>query len=154
MADYIGKSKVIGVAKVEDFTTPSGQEVVSVLLEGSHPKLMTKKAFDVLVTNKASDDSDLQKRKFEPMIGEMVKVLVDYDIQWYEVEAVIRSIKETIDMRLQRASSYKWYNGDDSRFIAGEDPSNYWSLLEAQQILNLVHKNATGKGDRPGEVTP
>lgn len=148
MSEYLGKNKVLGVEKVEGFTTPSGEEVIKVLLNNSHSKIMTKKAFDLLVTDKEVDDTNLQKKRLEVTVPQIIKTIIDYDLQWYEMEALLRSIKESIDIRFERASSYVWRGGDDTYFSPGEDPSLFWSVLEAQKILEDAKKDGEKKGDK------
>jgi len=143
---YIGKKQVIGFVIQEEFKTPMGGEIVEVLYLDSNKELMPKKTFNLIVTDKESNDSEVAKTKFRPMVQEILAVVADYDIKFFELEYLTTMIKNSILENINRANNYLWRK-DDASHIAGYDMLNDITFLDVQNILKQIPKKnePTGK---------
>lgn len=133
---YFGAYKILGIAK-EDVTTPSGNEIVKVLLENSLPILATIKTLDIVVTDEPSDATVVQNKKFDVMIPEIMKVIAEYDLYAFETESLVRRIIQSFSNSLDRATNYLWTK-DDKAWIQNADSTMVRSLLEVDKLLKTI----------------
>lgn len=137
---FIGKKSVIAIVET-DIKTPLGSEIVEVRFEDGTSELMPKKTFGIMVTDESSDDTSILQKKYSQMVKDILAIVAEYDIKYYELENLTVLIKNSIIDSINRANNFLW-RGDDSKHIAGFDMTNDISLIDIQRIMQQI-KNDT-----------
>lgn len=137
---FIGPKKVIGLIK-ESLKTNGGNEIVTVLYDGGSKEIMPLVSFDVLKTEKASDYTDLRKRKINDLTLKILTVVAEHDLKAGEVDELNRSIGMEILNSFNKAGHYLWTK-DDKSFTPGINTILERSLLEADIIIKGINDSA------------
>jgi len=135
---FIGPYKVLSITPVE-MKTALGSEIVEVLFEDGHKKLMPTKAFDLLVSEAASDLTSISDKKIGEIMKKCLEVIEEYDVDFFQWEKVGQKIITALNENMNRARNYLWFK-DDARFVAGIDSENDVSLLMVKQIVSQIPK--------------
>lgn len=133
---YIGSFKVTSVALV-DQKTPMGNEMVDVTYENGRVQRFTKKTYELVVTDIPSDATIVQKTKFNHLVPSIVSVIAEFDIEVFEIQALLQRIADNIDNSFSRATNYVWTK-DDTQFVPGGNPLHTRSLLEADAVIRTI----------------
>lgn len=136
---YIAKKTVMGFVVVEDLKTPLGGEIIEVLYADGSKELMPKKTFNLIVSETERDESKAAAEKFKYMTRDILAVIADYDMKFFEMEYLITLIKNSILDNINRANNYLWTK-DDSKHISGYDMLNEITLTNVQNILKDIPK--------------
>lgn len=135
---YIGPYKVLSITPIE-MKTSLGSEVVEVLFEDGHKKIMPTKSFDLLVTNTASDLTSISDKKITQIMSKCLEVIEEYDVDLIQWEKVGQKIITALNENMNRARNFLWFK-DDNRFTAGIDSENDVSLLMIKQVVGQIPK--------------
>lgn len=92
---YVGPRGVENVV-IEEMKTYSGAEVVTVHYDGGHKELMTKKAFELLMTEEPSDLTSVRNKKMKAMSSELYPLISEY----------ILTIKDNLDEKKDARVSF------------------------------------------------
>lgn len=142
---YIGPLKISSVVTADKLSTPLGGKILFVVYENGLQETIPQKTFDLIVSDKPSDWNDLQKRRFRPIIQDILGVLMEYDIKVDDSGALFVATVKELDNAVNRAVNLLW-TGDDSLFVPGVNPMNERTLLESVQVVkNHAKKNESKK---------
>lgn len=136
---YIGPYKVLSITPIE-MKTSLGSEIVEVLFEDGHKKIMPTKSFDLLVKNTVSDLTSLSDRKITEIMKKCLEVIEEYDVDLIQWEKVGQKIITALNENMNRARNFLWFK-DDSRFVAGIDSENDVSLLMIKRVVSEIPKS-------------
>lgn len=150
---YIGPDKVVGITKHE-ITTPLGNEVVKVILDNGKEKLMTKKCFDLLVTETPppGDYNYLQEKKFSVLVPMVIDLINEYDLGYFEIGRFGQKIVDELFERFHRASNFLW-NASDEHYVAGFEFMNNKTVLDALHIIHKIPKKDVETKSDVGDST-
>lgn len=135
-ATFIGSDKIVTVTPL-DQKTPMGSEMLHVAYESGRKKVMTKKTYELLVTDVPSDASIARKTKFNAMVPAVIAVMCEYDIDVSEIQAFLTEVAGSIDNSFARATNFVWTH-DDMQYIPNSNPLYDRSLLEADALLKSI----------------
>ncbi len=130
----------------EDFTTPSGKEVVRVLFDALPPKLMPLSTFNLLVTPAPTDLTTLGNKKGEAMINAVVSIMMEYDPTALEAEFVLNQATVRIGNMFDKASHVAltkelYGKAQINEWTPGTNFSHYRSMLECDSIVRRAMKD-------------
>jgi hypothetical protein len=133
---YIGSDKVVSVADIAQ-KTPLGNEMVEVTFENNKKVKFTKKAYELIVTDIASDLSIVRRTKFNAMVPAIIAVICEYDLKVSEIQALLQEVAGSIDNSFSRATNYAWTK-DDQQYVPNTNPMFDRSLLEADVVIKSI----------------
>lgn len=144
-AEYIGPMKVFGLQR-EDFTTPSGAEVVRVLFESAPARIMPLTAYKALVTNEPMDYTSLGDKKKEIVLNAVVSMMMEYDATALEAEVMLLEISRRINNMFDRAAQIAltkeiYGKPQIETWTPGTNFSHYRTLLECDSVVRRAMKN-------------
>lgn len=145
---YIGPFKVLGLVKLDDYQTPSGGDVVRVLLVNKSPILMTLKSFNAFVTEKPVELTDYREKVVDEMSTEIIKVIMEYNLTNIDISYLLKKVGNRILDSYERACNMLW-TGNDNLWIPGVPYSDTRSIIEADLILQGKSKHV--KNEIPTE---
>lgn len=96
---YIGPKKV-SVVVVDDMKTYSGADVVVVHFENSEKKLMSKKTFEMVVTEKPTDYTSVRDKKLKALYKETFPIIAEVVAVLGEDDATIQSKKTEVKQKI------------------------------------------------------
>lgn len=141
---YIGEKQVQSLVE-ESIKTYSGKDILTVVYVDGTKEMMSKASFEALVTDKVSDATDLQKRKFTFLVLKVAETMAEYDIKFGEINQVMHLAGQNLIDAANRASHYLWTK-DSVPFIPdGNDAINNRSLLEADLIIRSIPNGKEAK---------
>jgi len=124
-----------------EFATDIDGNMVEIQCVGGQKEVVTKKTFALSITQDKKDYNYLQEVKIKAIMEEIMAVILSYDVKMYEVNALLSAIGKNIKERYTRAINYLW-TGDDKNHVAGSDPTDYFSVLEAEKIITKIPPKA------------
>ena len=124
-------------------------DLVEIKFTNGQRRIMPKKTFDLVCTDSPSTFDHVEKIKFETMAKEIIQIILSYDIQLIETNRLIGYITNELQGRFNRAQNYLWTK-DDSKYIAGFDPTSFFTILEAERIIAEIKKPDDGKQNTSG----
>ena len=149
--EYIGMSKVFGLQR-EDYTTPSGGEVVKVLFEGAAPKIMSMRTYKLLATPHPVDATALQNKQFDFLLNDMVALFLEYSPTSLQIDVFINQMLvprlQSIFAKAAFLSVSQKSTGDSKlrEWVPGTaDFSQYVTLLECDMIANKFVEEENAK---------
>lgn len=147
MTQYIGPNKVVGLLK-EEMKTPMGNEVVKVVYENHPSQYMTRKCFDLLVseTPPPGDYNYLQEKKFSILLPALIDLIMEYDLNYYEIGRLGQKLVDGLFERFHRASNFMW-TGSDENYTPGFDFFNTRTVLDALKVISTIPPKEDGKSD-------
>lgn len=132
---FIGPNEIKSI-ELTDEKTPAGANIYMVEF-GERKERVTDKSLRAMASDEAIDYTRLQKRKFTPLIQDMLAVVMEYDIMLYEIESLMRQLAGSMDDTYGRAENYLWTK-DDTKFIPGVGPLDMIPLSAAQEIIRKI----------------
>lgn len=135
---FIGPNEIKSIELTEE-RTPAGANVYMVEF-GERKERITDKALRAMASDEAIDYTRLQKRKFTPLIQDMLGAVMEYDIMLYEIESLMRQFAGSMDDTYNRAQNYLWTK-DDTKFIPGVGPLDMIPLSVAQGVVKSIPSN-------------
>lgn len=138
---YIAEKKVLGVEKVEE-QTPAKNEMVKVLFEDSSVEIMPKMRFDIIVTNKISDASTVQKTLKEKVSATLYGALHEYGVKYGEADEIINYAADLVNVGYEAARDIIW--GFEHRFLPLNEINKVLVKNNAKQSNNGVGSEGGG----------
>lgn len=144
---YIGPFKVTG-AVTQEFKTPNGEEILKIYFEGENvfPEIMPRKTFERLVKELPTDLTSLQIARYQPLLEDLAKVVLEHDIKYSDLAYVAKNLVRKFEDAYERAANLLW-TGDDKQWVSGVDWRSDRTLLEVEKILKSYN------GNKPTEKT-
>lgn len=100
---YYGEKKVISVTASTADTNRS--EIL--FTDGSSINIPTK-LLDISVTKNSGDLTKLWDKQTEAVTKEILKILLDYDLQLEQLDYLMNKLKNSIEMNIQDAGDILW----------------------------------------------
>lgn len=155
--EYIGPNKVFGLQR-EDFTTPTGQEVVRVLFENAPPKIMPIAMYKQLATPEPTDYTTLGDKKVAIIKNALVMLLLEYDATSLEIQTILGGLADLISNMFDKAAHVslgKEIYGDPllKDWVPGTNFSHYRTILESHAIVDRAMKNEQSKTEKPEQTS-
>lgn len=104
MSKYYGSNKIVKSKKLGAH--------YHVKYKDGDTEIMTKALYKVGVTNEPSDLTTLRDKRMEPVIKDMMQVMLDYDIKPFEpmneLDYILSGIKTSYNSNFQKADERKW----------------------------------------------
>lgn len=144
--EYFGPYKVFGLQR-EDFTTPSGAEVVRVLFESIPPRIMPLATYKLLASKEPTDLTTIGNKKSEAIINAVVSMMMEYDPTALEAEFCLNQITVRMTNMFDKASHVAltkaiYGKAQLEEWVPGTNFSHYRTLLEADSIVRQAMKDA------------
>lgn len=133
---FVGAEKVVVVADIAQ-KTPSGSDMVEVTYESGRKEILTKKFYELVVTEVASDATIVHRTKMNALMPAVKLVICEYDLKVGEIQSFLQVLANGIDDNFSRATNYLW-TGDDQGYVPGMNPMNPRSLLEADGVIRSI----------------
>lgn len=130
---FVGSEKVAMVADTE-IKTPMGSDIVEITFENGRKEIMPKKAYELVVTDIASDASIAHRTKMNALVPALKMVICEYDLKVGEIQSLLQALANGIDDNFSRATNYLW-TSDDTQYVPGMNPLSPRSILEAHRII-------------------
>lgn len=111
-----------------------GDGRVEVEFSDGKKEIMKQKTLDLSITPEKKDWNYLQEVKIAAMMGEIIPIILSYDLKMYEANSLIASLAKNVKERYSRAMNYLWTK-DDSRYVEGSDPTDFFTICEAEAII-------------------
>lgn len=137
LASFVGPNKVVSVIPVEGVTTSMGSPLVDVTYLSGKTERLTKKTYELVVTDIPSDFTIVQRTKFNQMTPAVIAILSEYDIRVFEIPAFLQNVAGSIDNSFARATNWLWTK-DDDQYIPGGNPMHPRTLLEADAVIKSI----------------
>lgn len=133
---FIGNNEIATVADSAR-VTPMGSAMVDITFVGGGKMTLTKKTYELVVTDVASDMSIARRIKFNALVPAIKVVIGEYDIQVAEIQPLLQELAASIDNNFARATNFAWTK-DDSEFIPNTNPLYARTLNEAHDIITSI----------------
>jgi len=130
------KETYIGPLKVE-FVTDNGDGTVEVKYTNDTKEVLMKKTFDIVSCDKQQDWNYVQDEKFLAMSKDILEVIRQYDLKWFEINGLMSYLLKELKGRFDRAVNFMWTK-DDTQFVANTDPTATFSVLQAEKIIKDI----------------
>lgn len=134
---YVGSNKVSSVAVVDNYKTPMGSNLVDVTYESGAIERFTKKTYELVVTDVASDASIVRRTKFNAMVPSIITVICEFDLKVSEMQSLLQEVANSLDNSFGRATNYVWTN-DDRQYVPNSNPLFDRGVLDADRILKSI----------------
>lgn len=103
MMFYIGPDKVKSTEEMGD--------MVKVVFENKEiPVFLKKKMYDKSISLSSETATELRTRRLQPIMEDVVKVLMDWDVKICEVEPLFMSITDFLNDKISYASAKLWWS--------------------------------------------
>lgn len=135
-ATYIGSDKVSFAATIFQ-KTPMGSEMVEVTFESGKKIKLTKKTYELIVTDIASDLSIVRRTKFNQMVPAIIAVICEYDLSVADIQPLFQEVGGSIDNSFSRATNFVWTK-DDMQYVPNTNPMFNRTLLEADALIKSI----------------
>lgn len=136
---FIGADEIASV-DVSEHTTPNGSKLINILFKSGKSKLFPEKVLPYIITDKLSDASQLQERRTMPALRECVSILMEYDLDYGDIESFAKQLFSNLQLQYDRAENYMWKK-NDVEFVPGFDARYGVSLLDAYRVLEGISSN-------------
>jgi len=100
------RNKYYGLKKIKG-TKWTGDSVVMEFTDHTF-ETISKKMFDVTVTDNASDATKMRELRVHPVAREVLQLLLDWDIKISEVEYLTTLVVESINKNIEEATKGLW----------------------------------------------
>ncbi len=100
---YIGPYSVIGISE-EKMKTPTGGEIVRVTFETVPARIMTKRTFDLLVTESPIDATSLEEKFLNSVVNGLFDYLKEYDVTAIQLETLLLQTSRVAKGMFDKAS--------------------------------------------------
>lgn len=142
---YYGSREVEQVVAL-DSQTFSGADLVQVHLKDYPPTVLPREIFEALVTEEATDESDLRARKFALIEERVVLAVVDSGLRLDELSSLFNQVISTVQNMEERAINYL-LTGNDKYYIPGV------SATMSRTVNDILYVNEIIEQPRGGEPT-
>jgi len=105
---YIGKNKVVETKEVED--------KILYVLENGEGNTATKEQFESMACPEQYEDGEVQIKKWNPAVGQILAILLKNDMKMIEKEFVITRIDSSITENCNKATA-KLYGVENPYFV-------------------------------------
>ena len=105
--------KYYGPDEVKDSIV--GSEGVTLTLAGGKTIFISKKMFDVVITDKPVDLTDLRTARLFPVVKEILQLMLDWDVKINEIEYVFTLVTTSFNVNFKQASDIAWGTAEDER---------------------------------------
>jgi len=126
--------KFIGQLEIESLDHDEDNDIVHITFVGGRKWLLSRKAFELVVTDTVSDFNTVQDKKLDVIVPQIMQLLVDYSVDSLEQGMLMKRLAGKIDEVLNKARSILWYRGN-TEYVEGFDSENYVSLTMADQVI-------------------
>lgn len=150
---FVGPRKVFTVSISETLKTNGGNDVVEINYEGGFREIMSKKTFEIIVSDKPCDLTQLREKRIAPLIAQLMDVVAENDIKAADIETVKTRFEGELYNSFNRATHYLWTK-DDASFAPGFNVVSDRSILEAHLVVRDASKNQNVTKPEGGEATP
>jgi hypothetical protein len=133
---YLGPIKVISV-NLTGRQTPSGKEIVEVVLENQPTVTYTKDVFEEVATDTPIDFTLLRERTHQKTINDLTAILLERGIMYGDLKYVCQKLAEKVEDAYDRATNFLW-TGRDKDWVPGVHNMNDRSILECEAILKKI----------------
>ena len=147
---FIGADEIESIVVCEE-KTPQGNNIVEFKLKGGKTRRFPEKVAPYVMSDKRSDDSAVQQNRLTPVVRECVSAIMEYDLDYGDVEALVKGIHSNVMFQFDRANISLW-GRPDSDFVPGMDPMYGVSLLDAYKILENIPKDEGGTDTTGGDT--
>lgn len=111
--------------------------------------VMPKRTFEKVVTPVPTDWNTLQDTQSRAIQEELAKVVLEWDVQYDDINKVILGLTEKLYAAFDRATNFLW-TGEDKGFVAGKtSPVGFRTILEANEILERIGKKVEDEPSKP-----
>lgn len=142
---YIGRNRVMGVSDA-GFKTPLGNEVIEVLYTSGQKETMSRKTFDLVVTEEPIEkdaEETVMRKKFADMLRDIQIVVAEYDLSGNELHPFVTQLTFNLEDVLYRAANWLWTKNDMKHIPGAASPFGNKTLLEAHRIVMEIPENET-----------
>lgn len=129
-----------------EYVTSLDESTVELQFVGGTTEIIPKKTFELSITQEKKDYNYLQEVKFEAMAKEIMAIIISYDLKMYEANSLLKKLGDTVNHIYGRAMNFLW-TGDDKKFIVGSDPTDFFTLAEAEKVIARIPKEEPIKTD-------
>lgn len=130
---YIG-SRLVESIKEEEFKTHGGNPTITVTFNGGHTHFMPKKAFDLMVTDKPNDATNLRDTKLAIITKELLSVITEHDLQGEEIEKLSTLLTNELMNSFNKATHILW-KGESNSFTPTVNCVLEQNLIDADKII-------------------
>ena len=104
MSSYYGPNRVMKAARKGKY--------FKVEYESGEKEVITKELYSAGITEKKSDLTTLREKRMKPVVADILKIMLDYDIKPFEpmneVDYLLSAIKLSYEMNFKKADEKKW----------------------------------------------
>jgi len=145
---FIGPRRVDVVVELEN-KTHAGNDVVKVVYDGGFSEVMPKSEYEFLIEEKATDYTQLRKKKLGRIMKEILELVAEHDLKAQDIEALKSGLENELYNSFNRATNYLWTK-DDKLFTPGTNVVLERSLLEAELVLKEIKNNESTPETKSG----
>lgn len=138
---YIGPSEV-ELTKIAEVKTPLGYDVLEVKFKDGTSRLMSQKAFDKLVTEQATDLTELRDRMTKMIVGELLVVLAEWNPKIEDIANVLDRTRKSVNENLDEADA----------MLYGVDYIYNRTMLHVHKVL--INQNAQHRENNNTQANP
>lgn len=138
---YIGPTKVDEIHET-DKKSPVGRDLYYVTFENDadRPQYVTEELYEIVSSEEQEDDNYVQKQKFDDLIPELVDLISEYNLKFFELSTLMQKLHEQFQNRLERASNYQWTQNDDY-WSPGFNYTNNIQTLDIREVIETIEAN-------------
>lgn len=104
---YVGDKAIRAVIDAKN-ATPLGTKVVNVVFEDGTQESLTEKTFKNIRTEKPVDATELRRLRCEPLVQEILVMMLETNIKWNEIDYVMGLVVESLNANSESASNKLW----------------------------------------------
>lgn len=101
MAKFYGEKEIVDTKETTD-----GKQIL--VLEGGAEEVLVKKMVAASVTEEKSSPSDLRDKRCFPIVAEILKVMLEWDVKIGEIDFICQRVIMSINESLKKADEVLW----------------------------------------------
>ena len=105
MPNYYGPNEIVS-------TTDDGSDNITMVYLSGVSEVVTKKLYEAGVTEAESDLTSLRERRMDPVVEELLAVLLKYDMKlnepMNEPDYILNKLKFSIEDSYKKATEFRW----------------------------------------------
>ena len=105
---WVGDKQINTAESMVDRFDCKGEPIIKVTYIQGGVEYFTKKGLEAMVSDKASDATDVRARHMYPMVQEVLTVLSEYGFKTNDFHYLTQVLQATLDERLEQANDYLW----------------------------------------------
>lgn len=119
------KKQYIGPFIVDRLVKDENDGTVIIHVKGKkQPLVMPFVVFETVVSEKECDLTEMRDKKLHPVMGEIVSILMKYDVKMSEIDNLFLIITNFLNEKLDYSSARLWYkhitNKPEDNYVPGE----------------------------------